>query len=131
MSHSQRALITIIDEGTSAIKKAQSQMDAGTTLPQLGDDAVSHYVIKKITIISVVHKTHYPRGPGWPSLLAQQLDSIVNDAVSHYSEICLNRTSLRTAFVFRIDRRSFIRVNFTKISYIGTNHSALRSKTSE
>ena len=41
LSHSQRALITIIDEGTSAIKKAQSQMDAGTTLPQLGDDAAS------------------------------------------------------------------------------------------
>ena len=50
MSHSQRALITIIDEGTSAIKKAQSQMDAGTKLPQLGDDAVSHYVIKKLQL---------------------------------------------------------------------------------
>ena len=121
MSHSQRALITIIDEGTSAIKKAQSQMDAGTTLPQLGDDAVSHFVIKNLQLYQWYIKHITPRGPGWPSLLAQQLDSKVDDALSHYSEICLNRTSLRTAFVFRIDRRSFIRVNFTKISYIGTN----------
>ncbi|XP_076081524.1 talin-1-like isoform X6 [Mytilus galloprovincialis] len=41
LSHSQRALITIIDEGMTSIKKAQSQMDHGATLPQLGDDAAS------------------------------------------------------------------------------------------
>ena len=37
-----------------------------------------------------------------------------------YSGTCLSQTSLRPAFVFGIDRCSFVQVKLTKISYIGT-----------
>lgn len=41
LTQSQRALITSIEEGLTSIKQAESHMDRGATLPQLGDDAAS------------------------------------------------------------------------------------------
>lgn len=42
LSQSQRALLTCIEEGITSIRQAESQMDKGAALPNLGNDAVSH-----------------------------------------------------------------------------------------
>lgn len=41
LSQSQRALLTCIEEGITSIRQAESQMDKGAALPNLGNDAVS------------------------------------------------------------------------------------------
>ncbi|XP_061190937.1 talin-1-like isoform X6 [Saccostrea echinata] len=41
LSQSQRALLTCIEEGITSIRQAESQMDKGAALPNLGNDAAS------------------------------------------------------------------------------------------
>ena len=40
MSQAQRALLGTIDEGITAVRAAQDELDSKAHLPELGDDAV-------------------------------------------------------------------------------------------
>lgn len=60
MSQSQRALLTCIEEGITSIRQAESQMDKGAALPNLGNDAVSQCsgVIDKLQLFKLWFLVH-------------------------------------------------------------------------